>query len=163
MTSRRILWAALAAACGSALMANAATAADIVVSMDEARLVTFGQPVKTVFVGNPSIADITVVDSRHIFVLGKAYGTTNLIALDEGGNQTINDQISVFGRPGTMVTVQRGVAQSTLACDGLRCEATPLPGDDADKYEAVSAQIEKRQDMASKAAGGGGAAAAPAR
>lgn len=155
MTRRtHLLTAMFAGACGLALTASAALAADIVVSMDEARLVTFAVPVKTVFVGNPLIVDVTVVDTRHVFVLGKTNGTTNIIALDEAGNQAVNEQVTVFGRPGTMVTVQRGIAQSTLACDTFRCESLPLPGDDKDKFDAVSGQIEKRQDLSLKAASG---------
>ncbi len=136
-----------------ALTASQALAADILVSMDEARLVTFGSAVKTVFVGNPLIADVTVIDARHVFVLGKSYGTTNIIALDESGNQTANEQVTVFGRPGTTITLQRGAAQATLTCDSLRCEPMPLPGDEGDKFDAVTGQVEKRQDLSLKAAG----------
>src|SRR5882724_6723787 len=51
------------------------------VTVDQARLVSFPAPVKTVYVGNPWIADISMVDSEHAFVLGKTFGVTNLIAL----------------------------------------------------------------------------------
>ena len=57
------------------------------VPMDEVRMVTFVKPVATVYVGNPMIADITVIDSRHVFVLGKAFGATNIIALDSNGKR----------------------------------------------------------------------------
>jgi hypothetical protein len=33
------------------------------------RVLTFKTPVKTVFVGNPVIADITVIDPMHVFIL----------------------------------------------------------------------------------------------
>ena len=118
---------ALAALMSLAAAVPIAHAAGISVPMDEVRTFTFKKPVKTVFVGNPVIADVTVIDSKRIFVLGKNFGTTNLIALDEMGNQIASSQITVFDRPGSIVTVQRGAAKSTLACSQVRCEASPHP------------------------------------
>ena len=57
------------------------------VAVDEARLVSFQRPAKTVFVGNPAIADVSMVDAQHAFVLGKTMGLTNLIVLDASGVQ----------------------------------------------------------------------------
>ena len=146
------LSAVLAAFAG--LGASAAFAEDINIPMDQTQIVTFAMPVKTVFVGNPLVADVNVIDPRHVFVLGKNFGTTNLIALDENGNEAVNSQVNVFRRNGAVVTLQRGVAQTTLACDVARCEATPSPGDDSKEYDAFSGQIGKHQELTLKAAGG---------
>ena len=74
---------------------------------------------KTVFVGNPVIADVTVIDAKHIFLLGKNYGTTNLVALGRFGQADgERSDHRKLGRPGSVVTVQRGAAQTTLSCDG---------------------------------------------
>src|SRR5438270_14087931 len=85
----------------------AASAGEIQVPIDNVLAVTLERPAKTIYVGNPTIADITVVDPRHVFVLGKTFGSTNLIALDASGEQTLNDQVVVTDRPGAAVTVQR--------------------------------------------------------
>src|SRR5215472_8860206 len=55
------------------------------VTVDQARLVSFTEPVKTLYVGNPWIADIQMVDAQHAFVLGKTFGVTNLVAMSANG------------------------------------------------------------------------------
>src|SRR5215469_1865601 len=49
------------------------------VVIDQARLVSFSKPVKTVFVGNPTIVDVSMIDTQHAFLLGKTFGVTNMI------------------------------------------------------------------------------------
>ena len=144
----------LAAIAGLCPAASIAWADDLEIPLDQVRVLAFKAPVKTVFVGNPVIADITVIDTTHVFVLGKNFGTTNVVALDEKGNESLNQQITVLDRPGSAVTVQRGAAKTTLNCTSTRCEAAPTPGDDTAPYEAVSGQIDKREAQTAKAAGG---------
>jgi SpoU rRNA methylase family enzyme len=140
--SRDILRLSVALA---ALSGGIASAADIGLPMDEVRTISFKTPVKTVFVGNPLIADVTVIDPKRIFLLGKNFGTTNLVALNEDGDQIANDRITVFGREGSVVTLQRGTAQTTLACPAGRCQTSPMPGDDSAPFDAVTGQIDKRE------------------
>jgi hypothetical protein len=137
------------------LAALPAQARDVSVAMDEVRMVTFDKPVKTVYVGNPVIADITVIDSKRIFVLGKNFGTTNLVALNNDGEQVANDQVTV-GRAGNTVTVQKGMTQITLACGSGRCEAAPAPGDETASVETVLGQIDKRSEQMLRAGAGAG-------
>jgi Flp pilus assembly secretin CpaC len=127
----------------------------ISVPMDEVRVVQFSSPVSTVYVGNPSIADVSMIDNRHAFVLGKGFGGTNMVALDADGKQIVNDAISVYARAGSTVTLMRGANKTTLACGGARCENSPMPGDDKDTYDIRMGQIEKHQDMNVKAASEG--------
>jgi Pilus formation protein N terminal region len=133
----------------------AAQAAGIEVPMDQVRIVTFNSPVRTVYVGNPVIADITVIDSTHVFLLGKNFGMTNIVALDGAGRQSFNEQVSVVERNGSTVTVQRGAAKSTMMCTSARCEASPAPGDDKAPYDAVTGQIQSRETLNASAAGAG--------
>lgn len=132
-----------------------AAAHGIAVPMDEVRVIQFSSPVSTVYVGNPSIADVSMIDNRHAFVLGKGFGATNVVALDQDGKQVVNDAISVYARTGSTVTLMRGPNQTTLACGGARCETSPMPGDDKDSFEVRTGQIEKHQDLNIKAASAG--------
>ena len=138
----------------SAFAWQAAAAAEIEIPVDQVRVVTFTSPVKTVFVGNPVIADVTVIDPTHVFLLGKNLGVTNIIALDAGGNETFNDQISVHDRSGAAVTLQRGAARTTMSCTASQCEAVPTPGDDPTRYTSLTNQIGTRETLAAKAATG---------
>ena len=139
---------------GLLLASSAAHAAGIEVALDQVRIVTFNAPVKTVFVGNPVIADITVIDPTHVFILGKNFGTTNVVALDAKGRETVNEQVTVLERPGSTVTLQRGAGRTTLNCSSARCESTPTPGDDAERFSSVSGQIDNRETASTKAASG---------
>jgi hypothetical protein len=151
---RRILVSAaiLAAFCGTANAGGGAVA----VPLDEVRIMTFAKPVATLYVGNPVIADITVIDSRHAFVQGKAYGATNVVALDAGGRQVANRHIVVAGNGTAVVTLQRGNAQTTYACAASRCQLAPQPGDGKEVFDAASEQVSKHQSMLTSAAEGGG-------
>lgn len=133
------------------LCAAPATAATLSVPMDEVRMVTFVRPVSTVYIGNPLIADITVIDSRHVFVLGKGFGATNLIALDANGHEIANSPLTVYRRKENIVTLNRGGKQETYACAASRCESAPLPGDDASVYSSVD-QMAKHEQTSEKAA-----------
>ena len=135
--------AALAVAAG--LTTAPAFAGGVAVPLDEVRTVAFAKPVATVYVGNPAIADINMIDARHAFVLGKSFGTTNIIALDHWGRQVSNTYVSVSGANGATVTLMKGATQTTLSCTGVRCESAPLPGDT--RYGEVSGDVSKHQSL----------------
>jgi len=127
----------------------------ISVPLDEVRVVAFSQPIATVYVGNPTIADVSMIDSRHAFVLGKGFGATNIVALDADGKQVINDPISVFGHTGNIVILHRGTQQATLTCGNARCEPSPTPGDDKDSFSSRMEQLAQHQEANTKAASAG--------
>jgi len=123
----------------------------ISVPMDEARVIAFSKPVQTVFVGNPTIADVNMIDAHHAFILGKAFGVTNVIALDNRGNPVASRHVTVLGGS-TLVTLNRGNDQYTYACANARCEHARAPGDNKDAYDQNMSQITAREDYAQKQA-----------
>ncbi|MDE2183443.1 MAG: pilus assembly protein N-terminal domain-containing protein [Alphaproteobacteria bacterium] len=146
---RSILFAATALIACASIPASAAGTA---VPLDEVRMIVFKKPVSTLYVGNPLIADVTMIDKRHAFVQGKAFGTTNIIALDADGRQVSNSRIVVAGGGPAVVTLQRGASQTTYSCAASRCDVTPTPGDGKDSYDSQLEQISKHQSMLAKAA-----------
>jgi len=122
------------------------------VVMDEVRIVTFKRPVSTVFIGNPVIADATVIDPYHAFILGKAYGVTNLIALSAQSQTIANQQITVANRSGGVVTLNKGAAQFTYSCTTAHCETNPRPGDQKGYFDDNSGSIGSHQEQSIKAA-----------
>ena len=125
------------------------------VPLDEVRMLAFARPISTLYVGNPAIADITMIDKRHAFVLGKSFGATNIVALDASGTEISNQQVVVFGSGSAIVTLQRGAAQVTYSCAASRCEPSPQPGDGKDPFDTDMDQITKHQELVSKTASGG--------
>jgi len=122
------------------------------IAMDEVRVVTFQRPIGTVFVGNPTIADATVIDPYHAFILGKTFGTTNLIALGPQSQTVANQQITVVNRGGGLVTLNKGAAQFSYACTRSHCDASPLPGDQTQYFNDVNGSVNSHQDQAVKSA-----------
>ena len=153
---RALIAAALIAAATPACAAGKyAVAKDdaVALALDEVHTLTFRDPVATVYVGNPAIADVTMIDSRHAFVQGKGFGRTNIVALNRDNVQVFNTHISVTGNDGGgTVTLNRGAQRVTLSCAGGRCEPTPTPGDDQKAYDAVNAQSTTHQSAARGAA-----------
>lgn len=149
---RRVLLAALFA--GLAFPAQADT---ISVELDEVRTITFPRAVATVNIGNPAITDITMIDARRAFILGKSYGSTNIIALDRDGAAISNTLVSVLSRQQATVTLQRGTQRTTYNCTPSRCEATPQPGDGKDAFDTINGQRNTHQESATRAAAVSGA------
>jgi len=129
-----------------------AQAQSISVALDEVQTVTFPSQVATINVGNPSIADITLVDDRHAFILGKSYGSTNIIALNKAGNMIANTHVTVLNSQMATVTLQRGTQRTTYNCTSAHCEAAPQPGDGKEVFDTATTQITAHQDAAKKAA-----------
>jgi hypothetical protein len=121
----------------------------VALALDEVHTLTFNSPIATVYVGNPAIADVTMIDSRHAFVQGKGYGRTNIVALNHDNVQVFNTHVTVTGgEGGGTVTLNRGAQRITLNCAGGRCEPTPMPGDDQKAYDAQSAEVASHQGAA---------------
>ncbi|HVV26621.1 MAG TPA: pilus assembly protein N-terminal domain-containing protein [Rhizomicrobium sp.] len=132
---------------------SAAGRGEVNLALDEVHTLTFRGPVATVYVGNPTIADITMVDARHAFVQGKGYGRTNIVALNQDGVQVFGTHVTVTGNEnGGTVVLNRGAQRITLNCAGQRCEPTPMPGDGKDAYEPSDGVTAAHQSAARMAA-----------
>jgi len=129
-----------------------AQAAGVALAMDEVHTVTFKKPVATVYVGNPAIADITMIDARHAFVQGKAFGRTNIVALNQDGTQVFNTAVTVTGNSVGTVTLNRGAQRVTYNCGGGRCEAVPTPGDAPEAFQQITGQATAHENDAKAAA-----------
>ncbi|WP_420479724.1 pilus assembly protein N-terminal domain-containing protein [Brevundimonas sp. FT23028] len=131
------LAAALAAAAVMAAPAVvSAQSASLNVEIDQARRVQLRGSAGSVIVGNPAIADVTVVDANTLYITGKGYGVTEVIAVDPVGRTVFQSQVVVTaGDGGGRVRVWRGAQATEMACasscspsvraSGLGGDATP--------------------------------------
>jgi hypothetical protein len=142
----------LLAAASLLALSGPAFAATVAVPMDEVRIVTFNRPMASVYMGNPMIAEATAIDPRHAYVLGKNFGTTNLIALDANNKPIASEQVTVFGQRTGEVTLQRGATQYNFTCTAAHCESYPLPGDAHTWFQDTHQDTEKHEDLGVKAA-----------
>lgn len=143
----------IAAVCAAAF-ASDAVAGGVSVQMDNVALVAFKDPVATLYLGNPSIADLTLIDSKHAFVMGKRFGTTNLIGLSADKNVIVNEPVTVSSRGTGAVTIYRGADSYNYSCTKSHCETHPVPGDPdgLPYFENTEHTAGEHDDTASKAA-----------
>ena len=121
---------------------------DMRIDFDQTSVVRLDRAVKTVLVGNPAIADAQLVDPKTVYVLGRMFGQTNIVALDAAGVEVLNTRITVGVSNNQVVTLYRGAqGQRTLACSP-RCERTLTQGD-AD-FKVVGDDVDKKTDISDK-------------
>lgn len=101
----------------AALMASPAHAIDTIsIAIDQATITKMPDSVSTLVIGNPIIADVTVRPGGLLVVTGKAYGVTNLIALDASGAVLSERFIEVTGPRDEVVVVYRGIDRESYSC-----------------------------------------------
>ncbi|MDP1630963.1 MAG: pilus assembly protein N-terminal domain-containing protein [Caulobacter sp.] len=119
---------ALFAAVTTLAAAGAAWGQSLPVRIDQASRVTLSATARDVVIGNPSVADVTVIDGRNLLVMGKAYGVTNLVVLDARGRTILDRQIVVSASDDGRISFYRGPDVYNYSCSP-RCERTPMPGE----------------------------------
>ena len=116
-----ILIAVLLAA--TSLITPAMAAADIEVTMNQAKIVKLSRPADTIVVGNPAIADASVQDASTIVLTGKGFGVTNLVVLDQEGSPSVDAQVTVVRQAASSVRIYRRAEVQTMSCTPY-CESS---------------------------------------
>ena len=126
------------------LIAGSVRAQSLTVALDHAERLHIGGAAANVVVGNPAVADVTVVDSHTLYVLGRGYGSTGLDITDAQGRTLYAGDVTVV-RPASSVSIYRGVSRSEFACAPGCSEAhgtagaAAAPAGDADSSGGASA------------------------
>lgn len=100
--------------------------APLTVSTGQAARISLSAPVRDLVVGDPNVADVSLVNDRTLVILAKKVGATSVLAFDARGQALADRQIVVTGVPAGGVVVQRGGASVTYACSAS-CSALPAP------------------------------------
>ena len=110
----------LALVLAGALLAAApamAQSARMNIEIDQAQRVQLRGAAGSVIVGNPQIADVTVVDANTLYITGKGYGVTEVVAVDAIGRTIFQSQVVVTGATGAgSVRIWRGAQATEMAC-----------------------------------------------
>lgn len=150
---RAVRWLGRAAIAMSAaaLFSAQAQAAGFLVEINQQKALHLSAPATAVMVGNPAIADVTVLGPQLVYVLGRSYGSTNLIALDASGKQITELNVSVMSPSSSTVTLTKGTGQLTYNCTP-RCERTVAQGDSPEDFEKTVKQSGDASALASGSA-----------
>ncbi len=127
-------------ACGGAL--DGATC--LVILHDHMRRVRLEREAGTILVGNPAIADVTVLGKDTIFVSARSIGATNIIVLDEN-----HDEIRTFEVFVREPTTKRVVLRNAGLAENYQCAPNCLralaqsdaPGPHSSALGVISADI----------------------
>ena len=68
-------------------------------------LLRLDAPIDRVSVGNPAVADVTIISPRELYLLGKNFGSTNVILWRKGGQTTAIDLV---------INIDAGILQDKL-------------------------------------------------
>jgi Flp pilus assembly secretin CpaC len=122
------------------VLAGAAQAETVTVSVDEARIMKLPDNVATIVIGNPLIADATLQGGGVLVLTGKGFGSTNMLALNRSGKIVLDTTVQVTG-PGSadLVVVYKGVERESYSC-APECEKRLTLGDSATYFGNILGQ-----------------------
>ena len=109
---RRLLIACIAMAIATPALAAPRTS----VAIDQTARVNLKGSAASVIVGNPSVADVTVVDERTLYLSGRGYGITEVVVLDPLGRTIWQGEVVVTAPTTGAVTIYCGGHATEMAC-----------------------------------------------
>lgn len=109
---RRLLVACMALALATPALAAPRTS----VAIDHTARINLRGDAASVIVGNPAVADVTVVDERTLFLSGRGYGVTEVVVLDPLGRTIWQGEVVVTAPTEGAVSVYRGSQVTEMAC-----------------------------------------------
>ena len=109
----------------------------IEVVLDQAKVLQMPKGAQTVIIGNPVVADITVLKNHSMILTAKGYGVTNMIALDAQGTPVAESMIEVRAATDKVLVLQRGMDRESYSCVP-NCMPFVSPGD-ATNFSALAA------------------------
>ena len=98
------------------LSAAAAQAQALSIPAGQTARLSLSAPVRDIIVGDPLIADVSVINKRTLVVLGKKAGATSISAFAVDGRALVDRKVVVSNSLDGAVTVSRGAVTSTYAC-----------------------------------------------
>lgn len=135
------------------LYAGLVRAGSLQVEIDQVTLIRLDKPGAEVIIGNPSIADVSVQNSRLLAVTGKSAGLTNIMVLDGSGNLTYSKKVFVSADALHLVTLNKGSARMTYSCSPT-CGPALIPGDAEEFFQPLAKEIRNKLGLAQSAVDG---------
>jgi hypothetical protein len=149
--TKRLSCAGLALIAGLPFFAQPAAADPqaLIVDVDQSKVLSLASTPDTLVIGNPSIADASI-QGTNLFLHGRSFGTTNIIALDAKGGELANYELTVQLGGRYNLAVFKAGNEFSFVC-APNCEAQMHVGDQKDWFrEGV---LERNKDKITLATG----------
>ena len=98
-------------------------AAPLALGLGEGEAVRLAGPARSVVVGDPEIADVSMTGPRDLVVLGRGYGVTSIVVTDPEGRLLFNREVVVGGESQGEMAYVRGGETRAYSCAPV-CRAT---------------------------------------
>jgi hypothetical protein len=99
----------------------AAAQSTLTVDLDGARRLVLKAPAKDVVIGNPSIADVTLVSPTNLIIIGHAPGRTRLLVLDSDQVPLVDQVVIVTQGDSGLVSVFGPHGSGQISQDDYAC------------------------------------------
>ena len=122
-----LLTGALASALALGVLAPASKSqpvhTSLSVAVEHSIRLPFTGSAQSVVIGNPAIADVTIVDSHTAYISGRGVGDTDVVILDQAGRVLFAGDILVMASQTGRLTVWSGPSRTDYSCAPI-CVAT---------------------------------------
>jgi hypothetical protein len=115
------------AAIALAVAGPALASASLTVDLNHLRRIMLSGTAANVVVGDPKIADVSIIDAHSIVLEGRGFGATDVLVTDRTGHVLLSAEVVV--PTANVVTLQSGPASSVDFSCTPRCLATNIQGD----------------------------------
>ena len=119
----------------------------IIAVLDYAKIIEIPEDTRTIVLGNPSIADVTLSGKNRAIITAKGFGYTNFVLIDKNGSIISDRNIRVVKTNYKKVVIRRRTDQYTYVCDP-HCEKTVELGDNSGHMRDAGGAIAMRASLA---------------
>lgn len=99
--------------------ALAASDNQIIVEKSHSKRISLKSPAGSVIVGNPDIADVNIIDSYTIYIVGRGYGSSSVTVTDRMGRSIFDGEVVVSAPHQGSVTVYSGKTATLMICNQI--------------------------------------------
>jgi len=98
---------------------GASAAQRLVVEKNHSTRISLGGAAGSVVVANPDIADVNVIDSHTVYIVGKGFGNSSVVITDQMGRPLFDGEVVVTPSQKGAITVYKGLKPSTVVCANI--------------------------------------------
>ena len=101
------------------IASGASAAQRLVVEKNNSARISLSGAAGSVIVANPDIADVNVIDSRTVYIVGKGFGNSSVIITDQMGRPLFDGEVMVTASQKGAITVYKGLTPSLMVCSTI--------------------------------------------